>query len=192
MAFSNQVIPASVAGGIGAVLTNGGRTMHQGFEFTGRMENRTVFGSRHGVALRVAYTALPVARFEGERFSAVPGFGGVRVTGNRLPYAPRGMWDASVNWFHARGWNLLVEAVGTSRQFADDLNTLAGTPDGQRGAIPANTIWNVTANYPVEAWRSTFFVTTKNALDRLYIADRSRGLLPGSPRLVQMGVRWAF
>jgi Fe(3+) dicitrate transport protein len=192
MAFSNQVIPASVAGGIGAVLTNGGRTLHQGFEFTAQVENRAVLGSRHSIGVRVAYTYLPVARFEGGRFSAVPGFATVGVTGNRLPYAPRQLWETSVNWSHARGWNVLLEAVGTGRQFADDLNTVEGTADGQRGLIPGATIWNATANYPMEAWRSTFFVTTKNAFDRLYVVDRSRGLLPGSPRLVQAGVRWTF
>jgi Fe(3+) dicitrate transport protein len=192
MAFSNQVIPASVAGGVGAVLTNGGRTLHRGFEFTGQWEERNLAGSRHHVSFRVAYTYLPVAHFEGTRFSAVPGFTGVRVTGNRLPYAPRQMWQGAMNWSHAAGWNLLMEAVGVGGQFSDDLNTRGGTPDGQRGGIPSNVIWNGTVNYPLEALRSTLFVTTKNALDRLYIADRSRGILPGSPRLVQAGVRWSF
>jgi Fe(3+) dicitrate transport protein len=32
----------------------------------------------------------------------------------------------------------------------------------------------------------------KNLRDELFIVDRTRGILPGSPRLVQMGVRFAF
>jgi Fe(3+) dicitrate transport protein len=49
-----------------------------------------------------------------------------------------------------------------------------------------------TANYPVEAWKTTFFVTTKNLADRLTVVDRSRGLTPGMPRLVQGGLRFTF
>ena len=40
--------------------------------------------------------------------------------------------------------------------------------------------------------RTTFFVTVKNLTDRLYIADRSRGILPGPPRLVQTGLKFNF
>jgi Fe(3+) dicitrate transport protein len=36
------------------------------------------------------------------------------------------------------------------------------------------------------------FVTVKNVLDTLYIADRSRVLLPGTPRLLQAGVKVRF
>ena len=34
--------------------------------------------------------------------------------------------------------------------------------------------------------------TTKNLQDELFIVDRTRGILPGSPRLVQAGVKFAF
>jgi Fe(3+) dicitrate transport protein len=40
--------------------------------------------------------------------------------------------------------------------------------------------------------RTTFFVTVKNVFDRLYIADRSRGILPGQPRLLQSGLKVNF
>jgi Fe(3+) dicitrate transport protein len=53
-------------------------------------------------------------------------------------------------------------------------------------------VWNATANYPVEAWRSTFFVAVKNAADRLFIVDRARGLMPSMPRMVHAGVRFSF
>jgi Fe(3+) dicitrate transport protein len=192
MKFSNQVIPASVAGGIGAVLTNGGRTLHQGLELGSRFDSGPLFSSRHSMALRLAYTYLPVARFEGTRLSAVPGFSNVSVSGHRLPYAPRHLAEATVTWSHASGWNALAEVVGTGRQFGDDLNTIGGTPDGQRGLIPGFTIFNLALNYPVPRWRTTIFITTKNVGDRLYIADRSRGLLPGTPRLIQAGFRYDF
>ncbi|MDQ3180556.1 MAG: hypothetical protein M3Q33_08550, partial [Acidobacteriota bacterium] len=59
-----------------------------------------------------------------------------------------------------------------------------------RGAIGAQTYWNTTANYRVERWKSTFFVTAKNIFDKTFIVDRSRGILPSSPRLLQIG--WKF
>jgi Fe(3+) dicitrate transport protein len=45
-------------------------------------------------------------------------------------------------------------------------------------------------NYMVA--RATLFLTVKNLRDELFIVDRTRGILPGSPRLVQMGVKFAF
>ncbi|MBL8228271.1 MAG: TonB-dependent receptor [Bryobacterales bacterium] len=190
--FANQIIPASVAGGLGATLTNAGRTIHEGAEISGRHAFRNVASSRHSFSIRGAYTYLPNAEFRGTRFSAIPGFATTLITGNRLPYAPTNLLTASVSYWHTNGLNLMVENVYTGRQFSDDLNTRNGTADGQRGLIPGNTIWNATLNYPVEQWRANFFVTTKNMLDRLTIVDRTRGLLPGLPRMVQFGVRFGF
>jgi Fe(3+) dicitrate transport protein len=189
MDFENQIIPSSVAGGVGATLTNAGRTLHQGGEISGRWTTR-VAPLAGRIALRGAYTYLPDASFRGTRFSAVNG--AVLITGNRLPYAPRNLLNASLHYFHNKGFNAMVESVTTGRQFGDDLNTVNGTADGQRGAIPGNTLWNATANYPIEAWRTTLFVTAKNLTDRLAIVDRSRGLLPAMPRLVQAGFRFTF
>jgi Fe(3+) dicitrate transport protein len=39
---------------------------------------------------------------------------------------------------------------------------------------------------------SSVFVTPKNVGDTLHIADRSRGLPPGVPRLLQAGIRVRF
>jgi Fe(3+) dicitrate transport protein len=190
--FSNQIIPASVAGGVGATLTNAGRTLHEGGEAGVRWMGRNLLANRGSLSLRAAYTWLPVARFSGIRYSNVPGFANVAISGNRLPYAPRQLLTASAAYSHAAGFQAMIESVYTAGQFGDDLNTRGGTPDGQRGLIPPNTIWNVTLNYPVESWRTTFFVTTKNLLDRLTIVDRTRGILPGIPRLVQFGLRIGF
>ena len=43
-----------------------------------------------------------------------------------------------------------------------------------------------------EPLRTTFFVTVKNLLDRTYIVDRARGILPSSPRLLQGGMKIRF
>jgi Fe(3+) dicitrate transport protein len=79
-----------------------------------------------------------------------------------------------------------------SDQFGDDLNTVAGSPDGQRGLISAYTIWNAALNVRVNPLRSTFFVTVKNLLDDTFIVDRARGILPSSPRVVQSGFKIRF
>ena len=191
MNFENQIIPASVAGGIGATLTNAGATLHQGTELAGTWQMNRLLPRRHQVALRAAWTSLPVARFATDRFSNVPGFTNVKITGNRLPYAPENLLTASLTYTHAKGVNVVVENVYTGKQFADDLNTIGGTPDGQRGLIPGNALWNASLNVPVGD-KTTLFATTKNLTNRLTIVDRSRGLLPGIPRLVQFGFRFTF
>jgi Fe(3+) dicitrate transport protein len=189
MDYENQVVPASLAGGVGATLTNGGETLHQGLELRGQIDSAPLLRSAHDVYLRLSYTYLPVARFEGTRFSAIGGFGTVRVSGNRLPYAPEQMAAVTVGYSYG-AFDARIEAVRTSEQFTDDLNTVTPSADGQRGVIDGYTVWNLAANYTVR--RATLFVTDKNLLDDLFIVDRSRGILPGSPRLVQGGVRFGF
>jgi Fe(3+) dicitrate transport protein len=188
--YENQIVPASLAGGVGATLTNGGETLHQGFELGARLDTGTRRGSDHNVFLRAAFTALPTARFEGLRFSSVAGSTTVSVTGNRLPYAPETMLTAGLGYRHPRGVTAQIEAVYVSEQFADDLNTRAASADGQRGLIPSYTIWNLALSYDLP--KVTFFVTAKNLFDELYLADRSRGMLPGPPRLVQAGLATRF
>lgn len=186
MDYENQVVPASLAGGVGATLTNGGATLHQGLELRAQVDTAPITGSAYDVYLRVAYTYLPVAEFSGVRLSNIAGFGTVSVSGNRLPYVPEHMASIGIGFARA-ALDARLEAVHTSRQFTDDLNTVAATADGQRGLMPGHTTWNATVNYTVG--RTTFFVTAKNLLDTLFIVDRTRGILPGSPRLVQAGLR---
>jgi Fe(3+) dicitrate transport protein len=188
--YENQVIAASLAGGVGATLTNGGETLHGGFELGARLDTATLLGSAHNVFARVAFTALPVARFEGRRFSNVPGFATVSVSGNRLPYAPESYLTAAVGYAHPKRVTVQLEAVHLSEQFGDDLNTVDSSADGQRGLIEAFTIWNLAVSYDLR--KLSLYVTAKNLFDELYVADRSRGLLPGPPRLVQAGIATRF
>lgn len=188
--YENQVVPASLAGGVGATLTNGGETLHQGIEVGGRLDTGELLDSRHNLYFRAAFTYLPTASFRGVRFSNVSGFGDVRVDRNRLPYAPRRILNASLGYAHPSGLDVMLEASYLSDQFADDLNSIDPSPDGQRGLISSSTIWNATVNCPVRPLRTILFVTVKNLLDDTFIVDRSRGILPGSPRLVQGGFRF--
>ena len=43
MDYENQIVPASLAGGVGSAFTNGGETLHQGVEVTGRLDTGTIF-----------------------------------------------------------------------------------------------------------------------------------------------------
>jgi Fe(3+) dicitrate transport protein len=191
MDYENQVVPATLAGGLGATLTNAGQTRHQGFEATVRLDAAGFLSTRHNVYLRTAVTAVPTATFAGTRYSSVAGFNQVSVNGNRLPYAPEWTINATAGYSHPAGVDLTVEASSVSHQFADDLNTVEGSSDGQRGLIPAHTTFNAAANYRVRTG-ATVFVAVKNLLDRTYIVDRSRGLLPGMPRVVHGGVKLVF
>ncbi len=210
MDFSNQIIPASLAGGTGATLTSAGRTLHQGFEVAARLDGAGLFGSSHNVYLRGAYTYLPTARFEGSRFVYV-GTGGndvagkvydaqdasgsrtqIGVTGRRLPYAPRHLLSATLGFAAPFGLDTRLEAVYVGPQFGDALNTSILVADGQQAGIGGYTIWNAAVNYTLAPIGTTLFVTAKNLLDKVYVVDRVRGIIPGSPRLIQGGFTQRF
>lgn len=188
--YENQIVAASLAGGVGATLTNGGETLHQGFEVEARLDSGTLTGSRHNVYVRAALTVLPIARFEGRRFSNVPGFSAVSVGGNRLPYAPAALFTTSLGYVHPQGLTAHIESVHVSEQFSDDLNSSSPSPDGQRGLIPSFTIWNAAVSY--DLGKIALYVTAKNVFAKLYLVDRSRGMIPGPPRLVQAGITARF
>lgn len=203
--YENQIVAASIASG--TQLTNGGETLQQGFELTGSIDSGTIFQSPHNFYFRTAYTYLPIAEFRDDRLSTVTSATTLNIycpaerrfsssacviTGNRLPYAPETLLTSSIGYSHPVGFDGFIENVFIGRQFGDDLNAVNPTPNGQIGAIPAQTYWNATANYKVEQWKTTFFVTAKNIFDRTLIVDRARGILPSNPRLVQAGVTVHF
>ncbi len=189
MDFENQIVPASVAGGVGATLTSAGETRHSGIEASLRGSLRDMGAmDANDVYFRTALTWVAEAEFVGTRFSNISGFSGVSVSGNRLPYAPE--WIASAALGYARGdWlTLQAEVQYTGEMFTDDLNAVAATANGQRGLIEDATTWNFTANVTPGGGDATFFFTVKNAFDEVYIVDRARGILSGAPQLWQVGL----
>jgi Fe(3+) dicitrate transport protein len=193
LAFENQIVPASVAGGVGAALTSAGATLHQGAEFSanGSLRNMGLLAS-HDFFFRTAVTYLPDAKYEGRRFSSVSGFSTVRVDANRLPYAPEWLASAAIGYAYGERFDVQLEVQHTGEMFSDDLNTIAPSADGQRGLIPDSTIFNIATHYSPPGSNTRFFVTVKNIADDLFIVDRARGVLPGFPRLVQAGVKARF
>jgi Fe(3+) dicitrate transport protein len=209
MDFQNQIVPASVAGGTGATLTSAGETLHQGLELLARLDLGTLTRSANNLFVEAAVTWLPTATFEGERYVFV-GTGGsdvvgkvygaqnadatreqVSVTGNRLPYAPKSLISATVGYSVREVFDVRVEGVYTGAQFGDALNTEVLVADGQQGPIDANFLVNLAASYRLPTG-TTLFATVKNVFDQTYVVDRTRGLYPGMPRLVQAGVTQRF
>lgn len=204
--YENQIVAASIASG--TQLTDGGRTLQQGLEISGSVDSGAIFHSSHNFYFRTAYTYLPIAEFRGEsRLSTVTSSSvlntycpaerrlagsACNVTGFRLPYAPEHLVTSSVGYSHPSGFDGFVENVFIGRQFGDDLNAATPTANGQIGPIPPQTYWNATANYRVERWKTTFFVTAKNIFDRTFIVDRARGILPSMPRLIHGGIKIRF
>ncbi len=210
MDFSNQVVPSSVAGGAGAALTNAGATRHAGVEFALDLNLSQL--ARTGIPIQIgaAYTYLATARYHGPRFGfvgtttkdgigrvfvgqdAVQSRDRVLVTGNRLPYAPKHLasaWGSIQPW---GGTRVRADMVLTSAMFADPLNTTVLSPDGQQGPLARSTIWNLGLWQEIPALGVELSVSIKNFFDRLYVVDRSRGLLSGPGRTVALGVSRAF
>lgn len=189
--YENQIVPASVAGGVGSAFTNGGKTLHQGIEFSTRIDSSSIFKTGYNIYFSSNYTNLFDAEFVGTRLSSILGFTTISVSGNRLPYAPKNAVNTAIGYAY-RKFDIFVENNYLSSQFSDDLNTITPIANGQRGAIQSQNYWNATANYKVEKLKSVFFVTVKNIFDKTFIVDRSRGILPGSPRLLQTGWKVSF
>ena len=191
MDFSNQIVPASVAGGTGAALTSAGRTRHRGLEVSGQFDSQLARDTRSNLYARAALTWLADAQYRGTRFSTVPGFSHVAVSGNRLPYAPEALATLGVGIETSPGLSAELEVNYTSHAFADDLNTVAITANGQRGRIGGYALLNATVAQRVGA-TSSVFVSAKNLAAREYVADMSRGLLAGTPRQIHVGFDWRF
>jgi Fe(3+) dicitrate transport protein len=188
MDFSNQIVPTSVAGGVGATLTSAGETLHQGMEALVDYARPLPAGLDGYV--RLAWTWLPDAEYVGTRFSNVSGFGTTRVTGNRLPYAAENLGTLTLG-VGATRWRAQVEGVYTGEMYTDDLNTVAVTANGQRGLMPSHFVWNATVNFAATD-SIDVYAAVKNVADKTYVVDMVRGLIPGSPRLVQVGAAARF
>ncbi|MCS6947333.1 MAG: TonB-dependent receptor [Steroidobacteraceae bacterium] len=189
MDFSNQIVPASVAGGTGATLTSAGRTAHRGLELAAQFESDEALGTAWNAYSRAALTWLPLAEYRGRRLSSIAPT--VSVTGNRLPYAPKALGTLAIGVETPAGFSAELEAIYSGSVFTDDLNTVAITANGQRGRIGGYAVFNLTVAKTVGA-NVTLYGSAKNLTDKLYIADLTRGLIPGPPRQVQVGIDYRF
>lgn len=208
MDFDNQIVAQSVAGGIGTQLTSAGRTLHKGGELslTGSSRDAGWTAPETDIFARLAATWVAEARYNSTRIATAPCFDGLavgglvttgsgavpcgvarNVNGNRLPYSPEWLLSAAVGVEH-QGFTGQVELVSQSEMFADDVNLIPVTPDGQRGLIDGWTQVNVALSYGPPGGRWEVFTTARNLFDRTFIVDRARGILPGQPFTIQAGL----
>jgi Fe(3+) dicitrate transport protein len=188
--FHKQVAVGSVAGGDLPLAV--GEALYEGLEVSGRADFGGLLGSVHSVYVRGAYQWLPTAEIRSPFTPLDPARTLINATGNRVPYAPRHLLTLGLGYAHPAGFNAEIEAVYTSEQFSDFANTSAPTPDATAGIIDGYTVVNLTLNYSVAKTGWTAFFTIKNVFDEEYIADRTRGILPGTPRLYQAGIEYRF
>lgn len=193
--FDRLIAVGSIAGG--STPLSEGQALFQGAELSGR------FGAKNGFYSTAAITWLPTAE-QTTAFTQVSNGAAISgsVTGNRLPYAPRQQATLGLGYMTGAGLDMNVELVHVGEQFADfgnigDAATSALlTPDQQRsgqfGKIDSYTVYNATVNYRLPQYRVTLFLAVKNIANDVYIVDRTRGILPGMPRLIQAGLRYDF
>jgi Fe(3+) dicitrate transport protein len=212
MDFDNQIVAQSVAGGIGTTLTSAGRTLHRGGEVSLTLSSRDAgwTAADTDVFARFAATWVATARYSSTRIATAPCFDGAiagtpvqtgagpvacgiagDVKGNRLPYSPEWLVTGAVGIEH-KGFTGQVEVVGQSSMFADDVNLIPVTPDGQRGLIGGWAQVNVALSYGPPKGNWEVFVSGRNLFDRLFIIDRARGILPGQPFMFQGGVTFRY
>ena len=187
--FSRQIAVGSIAGGNTPLAQ--GESLYQGVEFSGQM------GVTDAIYVRGVYTGVLTAE-QTTAFRRVDtnvivnnGAGGNSEAGNRMPYAPKHLLTAAVGYKLA-GVDAQLEAVHVGEQFSDFANTEVASASGQLGKIAAYTIFNATLNYHFQPQHIKLFVAVKNLADKTYIVDRTRGILPGSPRLIQAGINYFF
>ncbi len=181
--FSRLIAVGSIAGGSTPLAQ--GEALFQGLELAA-----SYYPSR-GWFANAAVTWLPTAR-QVTPFTQV--VGGAVIAGSsagkRQPYAPK--LNATLSAGYASGpWTAQLELVRIGAQYSDFANTALASPNGQTGRVAANSTWNASVNWQVDAqWLA--FAAIKNLTDQAGIVDRTRGIQVQSPRNVQLGLRYRF
>lgn len=200
--FENQNAVGSIAGGSTPIAS--GKTLYQGIELLARQDFGDLFNIDHNVYLQAAYTWVANAEMTSafrclSVDGAVPGscaggFVPSTTIGNRLPYSPEHTITATLGYSHSSGLDVHLETVFVGEQFSDFANTeqAAANGNGQFGKIDDYVVLNFSSTYHVKPINTDVFVSLKNMLDEDYVVDRTRGILPGAPRLVQAGFKVNF
>ena len=186
MDFSNQIITAAESGGATTTVTNGGATMHQGFESSARIHwDRVADLQGWSLYTDFRHMYLPSAEFRDNELYG----------GNRLPYAPEQTFGVIFGVRQFGGLSFQVDLNAVASQFGDNRETLEPSSDGTVGQLPAYQVANLALGYEIQRERWTFepYFTVKNAFDELYIASRApQGIQPGLFRQVNGGLRISF
>jgi Fe(3+) dicitrate transport protein len=190
--FSNQIIEPSLSAGSAAqvALANQGETRHQGIESALGIAWGDLVSLPMAISTEVKHTWVK-SEFSADRFMQ-QGADTVNVRGNRLPYAPEQLWTVILGVEHPAGLTLHADWTRVDAQFTDNFETVAASANGRNGLIPAYSVWNAAATYRLPRG-VTVFGSVKNLTDATHIASRRpEGIKPGTPRLVQAGLRVSF
>ncbi|HUF21879.1 MAG TPA: TonB-dependent receptor, partial [Burkholderiales bacterium] len=186
--FDDQIVNGSSVGLPLQTFANAGKTLHQGFEIGWRAQIGDLIGAPgNGLYLLGAYTWLFDAKFDSDQIS-----GGQNIKGNRLPYAPEHLLNASVGYEFPRGLDVRFGMEHVSKQYTDNLETGPGAANGRTGAISSYTLYNMTVNYETRRDGLSLFLVGNNLGDKTYIANRTDGIQIGRTRQIIGGVDWQF
>jgi len=190
MDFSNQIIPISESsGGSGTGLVNAGRSLHRGVEWAINWDASSLFlPAGHGLETYVSGTYSD-AFYNADRFVGVGD--AVNIRNNRLPYAPRWMYSAAIQYAAPFGLQGRVAVNGQSAQFTDELNTVVPSADGETGLIEGRFTMDGSLSYTLPKGKWSFLVSAKNLTNERFIATRRpQGIRVNVPRFLSVGVEW--
>ena len=180
MRLDDLVVEGALVGGRSGSFVNAGRALHHGLELFSTLE-------RGPILVSASYTNLATAKFLTDA-----GESSANVRGNRLPYAPRTMADLTVRYtiLPSLSTELGINYVG--EQFANASNTTLASADGQKGLIPARTLYRLAAEYAIPNSGWSIFLSGQNLADTAYISSRVDGLFAGPRRQIVAGIkaRW--
>ena len=186
MDFSNQIISSAESGGATTTVTNGGATLHQGFESSVKVHwNRLADIAGWSLYTDVRHMYLPAAEFTKNELYG----------GNRLPYAPKQTFGVIFGAKQYGGLSFQLDLNAVAEQFGDNRETLAPSVDGTVGQLPSYQVANLAIGYEIrrERWMFEPYFTIKNVFDETYISSRApQGIQPGLFRQVNGGLRIGF
>jgi Fe(3+) dicitrate transport protein len=173
MDFDNQVVTGNSDPNLSQ--SNAGKTLHQGMELVLGYE----LGA--GFSLDTNFTWVPDSEFRsGEN------------RGNRLPYSPKYLANASLNYSDGK-LSAALTAHHRGEQYGDPGNQKAipaGAASGIWGGLmPSYTLYDAMAQYTVSD-QLTLFGAVKNIADKRYITGLRQGIYVGPERSLELGLRY--
>jgi len=186
MDFSELIVAGPLLGLPSGTLVNAGKARHSGAELYARADFGELMAWADNPWISLSLTHLSTAEFRSD-----VGEGVTNVKGNRIPYAPRIMAEASIGIELADGFGAQLGLSHVGSQFADGANTVAGSADGTKGIVPSHTTYSLGLSWRPNGASWTASLTGLNITDENYISTRTDGLFAGPRRQIHIGLRWS-